>query len=156
MADDSWGAPRCPHRSDREAERAADRERRARERIAAAEARTALRQSARDGALREREAAREARRQEEEQRRNERIEERDARPKRRASGSLRQTGEERLVRDVRHYATAVDHQRIVTLARRGATVAGLATVFGISEAEVEAILADEGSVAEVETTRTAP
>ncbi|MEH3048458.1 hypothetical protein [Sphingomonas adhaesiva] len=127
--------------SDREAQRAADRERRAQERIAAAEARTARRQEEREAGMRLREQAREARRVEEDQRRTERVEERDARPKRRAStGALARTGEARVERDVRSYTTHVDHDRMVELARRGATVAGLATVFGVSEDAVRAVL----------------
>lgn len=128
--------------SDREAQRAADRERRAQERIAAAEARTARRQEEREAGMRSREQAREARRAEEDQRRTERGEERDARPKRRAAtGALSRTGEARVERDVRSYTTNVDHGRMVELARRGATVAGLATVFGVSEEAVRAVLA---------------
>ncbi|MEH3038078.1 MAG: hypothetical protein PGN23_16550 [Sphingomonas adhaesiva] len=133
--------------SDREAQRAADRERRAQERIAAAEARTARRQEEREAGMRSREQAREARRIEEEQRRSARVEgrveERDARPRRRAStGALARTGEARVERDVRGYTTNVDHARMVELARRGATVAGLATVFGVTEDAVRAVLAE--------------
>ncbi|PCG10732.1 hypothetical protein COA17_04980 [Sphingomonas ginsenosidimutans] len=138
MTDDrGWGRP-----AGAASERAASR---AQERIAAAEARTAERQAQREAGQREREAARAARRAEEDQRRaarlEERSEERDARPRRRASGALARTGEERVVRDTRHYATNVDHGRIIELARRGATVPGLASVFGLPEEEITRILA---------------
>ncbi|RYY08836.1 MAG: hypothetical protein EON55_19600 [Alphaproteobacteria bacterium] len=45
-------------------------------------------------------------------------------------------------RDTRSYATVVDIGRMRELARRGASIAGLAGAFGISEAEVEGALAD--------------
>ena len=45
------------------------------------------------------------------------------------------------MRDTRHYATNVDHGRIIELARRGATVPGLASVFGLPEEEITRILA---------------
>ncbi len=44
-------------------------------------------------------------------------------------------------RDTRGYRTVVDEDRIRTLAKRGASVAGLAGAFGLSVAEVEAVLA---------------
>ena len=44
-------------------------------------------------------------------------------------------------RDTRSYATVVDIGRIRELARRGASVAGLAGAFGISEQEVEDAIA---------------
>ena len=46
-------------------------------------------------------------------------------------------------RDTRSYATVVDIGRIRELARRGASVAGLAGAFGISELEVEDAIAGE-------------
>ena len=46
-------------------------------------------------------------------------------------------------RDTRSYATVVDIGRIRELARRGASVAGLAGAFGISEQEVEDAIAGE-------------
>jgi hypothetical protein len=46
-------------------------------------------------------------------------------------------------RDTRSYATVVNIGRIRELARRGATVAGLAGAFGISEQEVEDAIAGE-------------
>ncbi len=127
---------------DRAARRAEDRERRAQERVAAAVARTEHRAVERDAAGRRREEAREARRHEEEQRRTALATERDARPRRRAStGALSRTGEKPVERDTRNYATDKDPARIRTLAARGATPAALAAVFGISVAEVEAVLA---------------
>lgn len=127
---------------DRAARRAEDRERRAQERVAAAVARTEHRAVERDAAGRRREEAREARRHEEEQRRTALATERDARPRRRAStGALSRTGEKPVERDTRNYATDKDPARIRTLAARGAKPAALAAVFGISVAEVEAVLA---------------
>lgn len=127
---------------DRARQRAADRERRAQERVAAATARTEARATARDAASALREEARSARRQEEEQRRAALAAEREERPRRRAStGSLARTGEKPVERDVRHYATSMDPQRIRTLAARGAKPDALAAVFGITVAEVEAVLA---------------
>ena len=46
-------------------------------------------------------------------------------------------------RDTRSYATVVDIGRIRELARRGASVAGLAGAFGISEQEIEDAIAGE-------------
>lgn len=126
---------------ERARQRAEDRERRTQERIAAATARTEQRAVARDVAAQRREGARTARRQEEEQRRATLVEEREARPRRRSSGSLARTGEKPVERDTRHYATSMDPSRIRTLAARGAKPDALAAVFGISVAEVEAVLA---------------
>lgn len=72
----------------------------------------------------------------------------DPAPKRRASGAIRRTGEARIERDTRHYATRVDIRRIRELSRRGASVSGLATVFGITAEEVEAALADPQAAVE--------
>lgn len=128
-------------RSERERQRAEDRERRAAERVAAAQARTEARIVEREQAGRRREDARTERRQEEEQRRATLSEERDARPRRRASGSLARTGEKPVERDTRHYATNMDPARIRALAARGAKPEALAAVFGVTTAEVEAVLA---------------
>ena len=46
-------------------------------------------------------------------------------------------------RDTRSYATVVDVGRIRELARRGASITGLAGAFGISEQEVEDAIAGE-------------
>ncbi|WP_241491832.1 hypothetical protein [Sphingomonas endophytica] len=123
--------------------RAEDRERRARERVAAALARTEQRATEREAAGRRREEARTARRHEEEQRRAALAAEREERPRRRSStGSLARTGEKPVERDVRHYATSMDPSRIRVLAARGAKPDALAAVFGITVAEVEAVLAE--------------
>ncbi|MDB5723335.1 MAG: hypothetical protein JWQ16_89 [Novosphingobium sp.] len=61
-------------------------------------------------------------------------------PKRRASGSLRRTGEVRVERDTRHYRTVVDTVRIGELARRGASASSLAAVFKMSVEDIEATL----------------
>ncbi|BCI72245.1 hypothetical protein SPKIRA_30750 [Sphingomonas paucimobilis] len=44
-------------------------------------------------------------------------------------------------RDTRGYTTLVDEGRIRELAKRGASLAGLASAFGISQQEIETILA---------------
>lgn len=156
MADDrGWNIGGLPsgelgaEQADRARQRAEERDRRAQERVAMAQARTERRTAEREQSAREREEAREARRLEEAGRlatlRPERAAdgaEADAAPKRRKSGALARTGEARIERDTRHYRTVVDQCRIRELSRRGATVSGLATVFGISIEEVEAVLAE--------------
>lgn len=117
--------------------RAEERDRRAAERAEAARARSDRRAAEREEAARLRELAREARNAEDEQRRAALAEAREARPKRRASGSLARTGEEKVVRDTRNYRTNVDISRMRQLAMRGATVEGLAKVFGVSIETVE-------------------
>jgi len=145
MMDSSWGSSAQPaftgSRDEREQQRAEARERRAAERIAAAEARTAARATTRDTQSQVREHLREQRRTEEQQRRAAAADARDARPKRRSTGSLARTGHATEERDTRHYATALDLDRLRLLARRGATPAALAHAFKISEAEVAAALA---------------
>jgi len=152
MMDDSWGRKPVALRvraNDREAARAADRERRAQERAASADARIEARAAARDAASQAREAARTARRVEEEARAAVRREaaatvaaEEPAAPRRRRStGAIARTGMPTEERDTRGYRTVVDEDRIRTLAKRGASVAGLAGAFGLSVAEVEAVLA---------------
>ena len=128
---------------DRARQRAEDRERRARERVAAAVARTEQRAAQREVATHEREAARLLRRQEDEQRRAALAAERVERPRRRSSGALARTGEKPIERDTRHYTPSVDPVRLRTLAARGANPDALAAVFGITVAQVEAILADD-------------
>lgn len=141
--------------TDRERQRAEAREARAQERSAMAQARVDRRAAERDQASQARQQAREARQRE--------MDERMAAlrpdpagtgdgtepaPKRRASGAIRRTGDVRIERDTRHYATRVDIRRIRELSRRGANVSGLAAVFGITIEEVEAALADPQAVAE--------
>lgn len=122
---------------DRARNREEERGRRAAERAEAAQARNDRRAAERDEAARLREAARQARHAEDEQRRAALAEAREDRPKRRASGSLARTGEEKVVRDTRNYRTNVDISRMRQLAMRGATVEGLAKVFGVSIETVE-------------------
>ena len=127
---------------ERAARRAEDRERRAQERVAATLARTEQRAAEREAGMQRREEARAARRAGEEQRRATLADERDARPRRRQStGALARTGEKPVERDTRHYATDIDPARIRTLAARGAKPDALAAVFGISVADIEALLA---------------
>lgn len=126
-----------PAGHDRARDREGERARRATERVEAAQARSDRRAAEREDAARLREQAREARRVEDEQRRAALADAREDRPKRRASGSLARTGEERVVRDTRHYRTNVDISRMRQLAMRGATVEGLAKVFGVSIEMVE-------------------
>ncbi|KQX26044.1 MULTISPECIES: hypothetical protein [unclassified Sphingomonas] len=120
-----------------------ERNRRAAERAEAAQARSERRAADRDEAARQREQARAARGAEDEARRAALAADREGRPKRRASGSLARTGEQKVVRDVRLYRTNVDTGRMRELAKRGATVEGLAKVFGVSiETVVEALKGD--------------
>jgi hypothetical protein len=121
-----------------------ERDRRAAERAEAAQARSERRAADRDEATRQREQAREARRVEDEARRAALAAEREERPKRRASGSLARTGEQKVVRDVRHYRTNVDIGRMRELAKRGATVEGLSKVFGVSIETVKEALKGAG------------
>lgn len=152
MMDESWGRKPAMLRvraNDRDAARAADRERRAQERAAAAEARTEARAAARDAASQAREAARTARRVEEEARaavRREAVatvaaEEPAAPRRRRSTGAIARTGMPTEERDTRAYRTVVDEDRIRALAKRGTSVAGIAGAFGLSVADIEAVLA---------------
>jgi hypothetical protein len=127
--------------SDRERARAAERERRAAERAEASHARSDRRAAERGESSRAREQAREKDQALDDARRAMLTAEREVRPKRRASGSLSKTGEKRVERDVSHYKTAVDSDRIRLLASRGASIDALTKVFGISSEEVEAALA---------------
>lgn len=150
--DDSWGRKPATLRvraNDREAARAADRERRAQERAASAEARIEARVAARDAASQAREAARTARREEEEARLATRrtamatiAAEEPASPRRRRStGAIARTGMPTEERDTRGYRTVIDADRIRALAKRGASIAGIAGAFGLSTEEIEAVLA---------------
>ncbi len=137
--------------TDRAEQRAQERERRAAERMTAGQERLDRRAAEREAAAREREASREARRTEQASRLEvlrpdspeavARAEARAAVPKRRSSGALSRTGEARIERDTRGYRTLVDERRIRELARRGATISGLAASFGLSAQEIETILA---------------
>lgn len=141
MVDPSWGrAATAGVGADREGQRSDDRARRASERIAAAQARSEDRATAREAAMRERERAREERREAETAKRAAADAGDPTFTKRRASGAKARTGYTEKPRDTRHYQTIVDVGRMRELAKRGASVGGLAAAFGISEAEVEAAL----------------
>ena len=144
---------------DRAQQRAEERERRARERAQLAEARNERRAAEREQASREREARREAARLEQ----SERLASlrpaaasdgsaTPAAPKRRATGSLRRTGEARIERDTRAFRTVIDEDRIRALSARGTSVASLASVFGLSVETIEAALS--GSSVEAEAVMT--
>jgi len=147
VVDKSWGTP-SPSADfrvrsnlsleDRAAERAAAREARARDRAGDMEQRLKERLESREVEMREREQAREARR-EEEQKLAEGDPHAAAAQRRRGSGRKDVVREQR---DTRGYTTVVDAARMRELAKRGASVTGLAGAFGIPEDEVEAILAE--------------
>ncbi|WP_235199443.1 hypothetical protein [Sphingomonas sp. RIT328] len=146
VVDKSWGTPSPAGlrvRSnlgldDRAAQRAAAREARAQARAGESEQRLKDRTAAREQDARAREAAREERRVAEQQ-----LAEGDphaaAAQRRRGSGRKDVVREQR---DTRGYTTVVDVARMRELAKRGASVAGLAGAFGVSEEEVRAALAD--------------
>ena len=134
LADKSWGVA---GESDRGGDRPASAAHRAAERLKAFEDRAQARAASRDAAAQERERAREARRAEEQAAR---AEGRDGEmPRRRRSG---RTDVVRVQRDTRGYQTVKDVERIRELARRGASLAGLAEAFGMSVEEVEGALAE--------------
>jgi len=137
MHQDSDDAPPDWSRS-----REIERNRRIAERAEASQARSDRRAAEREAAARLREEARDKRRIEDEARRTALAAEREERPKRRASGALSRTGEQKIVRNTRNYVTQVDTGRIRELARRGASIDGLAKVFGIAIEQVEAALRD--------------
>lgn len=125
MADKSWGLPSAP---------AALPETRAAggDRLSRLEARAA-----------EREASAQAREQARDQRRAEIAELGAKDPHAAAAQRRRVSGRKDVVReqrDTRSYAVVVDEGRIRTLAQRGASVAGLAAVFGLPAAEIERVL----------------
>jgi hypothetical protein len=147
VVDKSWGTPSPSAdfrvRSNltleqRAAERAAAREARTRERAGDIEQRLKERLASREAEMREREQAREARR-EEEQRLAEGDPHAAAAQRRRGSGRKDVVREQR---DTRGYATVVDIARMRELAKRGASLTGLAGAFGISVEAVEAALAE--------------
>jgi hypothetical protein len=146
MVDKSWGVGatsdvriRSNERpDDRAAARAAGREERARARADTMAARLEARAAGREADTAAREAARIARREQEQQRAS-------GDPHADAARRHRSSGRKDIVReqrDTRGYTTVVDAGRIRELARRGASITGLAGAFGISEAEVERALAD--------------
>ncbi|MBW6528805.1 hypothetical protein KZ813_18345, partial [Sphingomonas sp. RHCKR7] len=127
---------------------------RAEERARSSEARAAGRAESTAARLEARAAARAAQAQERETARRSRREaaaalaERD--PHRAAAERHRGSGRRDVVRqdrDISGYATVVDAERIRTLAARGASVAGLAAVFGLAAEEIERVLAADGAAA---------
>ncbi len=147
MVDKSWGvAPTAGFRvrtndsvDERAAARARAREARAGERLAAMEQRRDERTAHREDESRAREQQRMARR-EAEQAAASGDPHAAAAQRRRGSGRKDVVREQR---DTRGYATIVDIERMRVLAKRGASIAGLAGAFGISEAEVEQALAED-------------
>lgn len=139
-----WGVPAGA--GDRDKIRATQRERRVAERVQAAEQRAGAREAARGGLAQERERAREARRLEDVERRRARdaAGETAAVARRRGPGAARTGGDEQgkvqKPRDTRSYRTVVDADRIRELAKRGASLTGLAGAFGVSVEEVQAAL----------------
>jgi hypothetical protein len=144
MADKSWGAsPSPPFRirsnesaGDRAAARAAARDARTGERDAAMAARHEERAARRDAEAKAREAERERRREEEER-------QAAADPHAAAARRPRGSGRKDVVReqrDTRGYATVVDADRIRVLAKRGASIAGLAGAFGVPAETIEDVL----------------
>lgn len=127
MVDKSWGLPSAerPPRATLPAEGTTDR--------------LAARAQAREAAAREREAARQARLDE-----RSRIAASD--PHAAGARQPRGSGRKDIVREQRDtsgYALVKDAARIRTLAGRGASIDGLARVFGLPEAEIERILATD-------------
>lgn len=122
----------------RTAERAETRTARSRERSDLMAQRQEARIARREADLQANEEARTRRREQEQQ-----LAATD--PHAAAAQRHRGSGRRDLVREQRDtsgYAMIVDSERIRKLAARGATVAGLATAFGISEEEVHRTLAD--------------
>ncbi len=140
MVDKSWGVSSSPtfrvrsnaSPDDRAAERAKARAARADATTQRLEARAA----SRDAETATREQVRVDRRAEEEQRAA-------ADPHAAAASRHRSSGRKDVVReqrDTRAYTTLVDADRIRELARRGASLTGLAGAFGVTVADVQAIL----------------
>jgi len=121
---------------DRAAERAAAREARAKGRADAMTLRLEASAAGRDAEIAAREQARLERRQQE-------MQSASGDPHAAAARRYRTSGRKDIVReqrDTRSYATLVDADRIGELARRGASLTGLAGAFGITPDEVQAIL----------------
>jgi hypothetical protein len=145
LVDKSWGVgPTTPFRvrsnaspGARATERAQARAARAAERITDTERRLEARAGTREAEAAAREQARTARREAEQQAAARDPHSREARTPR-GSGRKDVVREQR---DTRGYTTLVDADRIRTLAKRGASITGLAGAFGISEDEVAAVLA---------------
>ena len=140
LVDSSWnlggaaGGPRDT--ATRADERAGSSEARAAERAEAMSARLESRAAARAAQAQARDAARRTRSEAAAA-----LAERD--PHRAAAERKRGSGRRDVVRQDRNvsgYATLVDGERIRTLAARGASVAGLAAVFGLGEDEIARVL----------------
>lgn len=135
VVDKSWGVPtREP--GDQRTDPLASREHRSAERLKAFDDRAQVRAAERQAAAQERERARDARRQDEQARRAEGTADRPSRARR--SG---RTDVVRVQRDTSGYQTVKDVERMRELAKRGASVTGLAEAFGLSVEEVEHALA---------------
>ncbi|WP_454279322.1 hypothetical protein [Sphingomonas sp. Marseille-Q8236] len=148
MVDDSWGVtpPKGGLRirtndslEDRAAARARAREARAGDRASAMTARIEARAAFRERETAAREADRTARREAE-------MVAAAKDPHAVAAKRHRTSGRKDVVReqrDTRGYATVVDEGRIRELAKRGASLSGLAGAFGITEDAIQDILASE-------------
>jgi hypothetical protein len=135
LVDKSWGVPTGGTVDQRTnslggAQRPPDR-------LNAFEDRAQARAASREAAAQERERARDARREEEQAKRAEGMADRT--PRRRRSG---RTDVVRVQRDTSGYQTVKDVERMRELAKRGASVSGLAEAFGMSADEVERALID--------------
>jgi hypothetical protein len=125
---------------ERAAGRAQARAARATEKVDGLAARLDARAAARDAVAREREEARQSRREAEAA-----LAASD--PHKAAAQRRRGSGRKDIVREQRDtsgYTMVVDADRIRTLAKRGATVAGLAAAFSRSVEEIEQMLAGAG------------
>ena len=145
MVDKSWGIAGTPGfrvrtnltLDERAAERARARETRTADRSEAIPERLKTQAAKREAEMQERERERQARREEE-------MRSAAADPHAAAAKRHRSSGRKDVVReqrDTRGYATLVDSERICEVAKRGASVAGLAAAFGVPAGEIEEILA---------------
>ncbi|MBZ6380898.1 hypothetical protein [Sphingomonas sanguinis] len=146
LVDDSWGVTPAKgglrirtndSLEDRAAARAKAREARASERESLMASRLEARAANRERDIAAREAERAARRDAE-------MAAAAKDPHAAAAKRHRTSGRKDVVReqrDTRGYATLVDEGRIRELAKRGASLGGLAAAFGISEDEIQTILA---------------
>jgi len=146
LVDDSWGVTPAKgglrirtndSLEDRAAARAKAREARASERESLMASRLEARAANRERDIAAREAERAARRDAE-------MAAAAKDPHAAAAKRHRTSGRKDVVReqrDTRGYATLVDEGRIRELAKRGASLGGLAAAFGISEDEIQGILA---------------
>jgi hypothetical protein len=151
MVDKSWGGTsgvgfrvRTNDSPDeRAAERAKARLLRAEQRAEILDQQLGARAASRESAVQAREQARVSRRERE-------VAAAASAPHEAAAARHRSSGRRDVVReqrDTRSYTTVVDENRICELARRGASVAGLASAFGISQEEVARLLAGTADLA---------